>query len=587
MKFKNLAKYLQKLEDTSSRLQITDILSDLFKNSGKDEIDKVTYLILGGLVPEYRGIVFNIAEKLMLQIFANTYKKDLSEVKKLYKEKGDLGETVNLLALESETNDLKSELSINEVYEKLFAIAEDCGENSVERKIDKTSELFKSLDPLSCKYVARIPVGKLRLGFSDKTILDALSWMETGGKDKRKVLEQAYDVLPDVGSLARNVKKKGIDKTVSEIKPEVGVPILPMLASRLKSPKEMINKMKKVYVEPKFDGLRIQLHYKKEGLRDYKNQADKDKKLRNVLAFTRKPNEVSWMFPELSELGKHIKAKDVILDTEAIGVDESIKKMANFQTTMTRRRKHDIAETAKKVSIKFNVFDIMLKNGKSLVDNPYHKRRDVLAKTVKSGKLIEVVDFQETDSPEKISELMRKELGEGLEGIIVKKVNAKYISGRTGFRWVKMKEKESQKAKLADTLDCVVMGYYKGRGKRTAFGLGGFLVGIIDSEKVKSFTKIGTGLTDDQFKELKKRLTEVEVKDKPEEFADVDKTLKPDNWVKPSQVVEIAADEITKSPMHTSGFALRFPRLVKIRDDKNWTGATTLSEVRKLFKLQK
>lgn len=575
MKFSELSKYLQKLEDTSSRLKITEILSDLFKKTSKGEIDKVTYLILGGLAPEYKGIVFNIAEKMMLQVLANAYDKELSEVRKLYKEKGDLGGAAHELAKKTNKSKTKN-LLVVDVYKKLFEIAEDSGEASVERKVKKTSELMKNVDSLGAKYVARIPIGRLRLGFSDKTILDALSWMETGGKDKRKELERAYDVLPDVGLIAKNVKTKGIERTVEEIEPEVGVPILPMLAARLKSPSEMIEKMGKVYVEPKFDGLRIQLHFKKSKFEDGSS----------VKAFTRKPNEVSWMFPELIDLGKHLKAKEVILDTEAIGVDEGRKKLANFQTTMTRRRKHDIEETAKKVSIKFNVFDVMYKDGKNLVETPYSKRRQVLSNTVKSGKLIEIVDFEETSDPKKISELMQKELGEGLEGIIVKKADAKYISGRTGFRWVKMKEKESQKAKLADTLDCVVMGYYKGRGKRTAFGLGGFLVGIVDSGKVKSFTKIGTGLTDDQFKELKKRLTEVEVNEKPKEYKEVDKTLKPDNWVEPSLVTEIAADEITKSPTHTSGFALRFPRLVKFRDDKDWTGATTISEIKKLFKLQ-
>jgi DNA ligase 1 len=269
-----------------------------------------------------------------------------------------------------------------------------------------------------------------------------------------------------------------------------------------------------------------------------------------------------------------------------VGVDEKRKTMANFQTTMTRRRKYDIGEVSSNVSITFNVFDIMLKNGKGLVFLPYNERRKILAETVKSGKILKVVDYEITESPDRINELMKKELSEGLEGIIVKKFDAQYIAGRTGFRWVKMKEKESQKAKLADTVDCIVMGYFIGKGKRTSFGIGGFLVGVNDHGVIKTLTKIGTGLTDELFRELKRRLQDLEVKEKPKEYGEVSKTITPDVWVSPHLVVEIAADEITESDIASSGYSLRFPRLVKFRDDKDVETSTTLSEIKKLFKIQ-
>ena len=175
-----------------------------------------------------------------------------------------------------------------------------------------------------------------------------------------------------------------------------------------------------------------------------------------------------------------------------------------------------------------------------------------------------------------------------MEGVIVKKYDTAYIPGRTGWRWVKMKEEEAASGKLADTIDCVVMGYSAGRGKRVSFGLGQFLVGVLDPPAggmIKTVTKVGTGLTDEQFRELKKRLSGLEVKDKPKEYADVSKLLQPDFWVEPSLVVEIAADEITKSPNHSAGLALRFPRLVRFRDDKSPDQATTVAEVKKLYEM--
>ncbi len=585
MQFKELSPYLEKLEKTSSRIEITKILADLFRKCDVSEIDKTVYLLLGYLAPSYKGIVFNLAEKMMVRVLAKTYGVDQEIALKAYKDKGDIGDAAYTLG---KTVDKKGKnLSITEVFEGLSLIAKDAGFESQERKVDKMAALLNDLDPLSAKFVSRIPVGRLRLGFSDKTILDALSWMETGGKSGKAKLEEAYNILPDVGLLAKDVKEKGVDEASKNITPRLGVPILPMLAARLKSPTEMIDKMKKVFVEPKFDGLRIQIHFKRAGfkLTPMEIERGQDKK---VKAFTRNLNETSWMFPELTEIGKYLNADEVILDTEAVGVDSTRKTMANFQTTMSRRRKHDIEEMAAKVSITFNVFDIMYKDGDGLANLPYEDRRKILKGTVLSSKannLLQVVDYEITDDPVVINKWMEKELKDGLEGILVKRADSKYIAGRTGYRWVKMKEKESQKAKLADTVDLVIMGFTSGKGKRTVFGVGQFLGGVRSGEEFKTVTKIGTGLTDEQFRELKKRLTGLVTKEMPKEY-EVPKILTPDYWVIPEVVVEIAADEITKSPNHTSGYALRFPRLVKFRDDKSAQEATTIKEIENLFKLQ-
>jgi DNA ligase-1 len=212
------------------------------------------------------------------------------------------------------------------------------------------------------------------------------------------------------------------------------------------------------------------------------------------------------------------------------------------------------------------------------MNDGYLDRRKVLEDVVGNGKLFEIVDYIKTKDPEKITRLNKKYRSEGLEGIMVKKINGTYVPGRTGWRWVKMKEAESEHAKLADTVDAVVMGYTRGKGRRAEFGVGQFLVGIMDGEKIKTITKVGTGLTDKQFRELNKRLEKIRVSKKPKEY-EVNKILEPDFWVRPSQIVEIAADELTKSPSHTSGYALRFPRLVKFRDDKGVDQATSLEEI--------
>ena len=506
---------------------------------------------------------------MVVRILAQAYGKEISEVAKIYKEKGDLGDVAAGLAKKSAGN-----LSVNEVYDKLVAIAKDNGEGSQDRKIQSTAELLKNLDALSVRFVARVPVGRLRLGFSEKTVIDALrlASLAQGRGFSEKEIEDAYNIRPDIGYIAKLVK----EGSLKSAKPEVGVPVVPMLAQRLNSVTEMIKKMGEVSVEPKFDGLRIFIHFRKPNF---------------VKIFTRNMNSIPVStFPELAEVSKSIHADEVVLDTEAIGVDEKRGMFLDFQKTIQRRRKHNIAKNASEIPLQFQVFDMLLIDGKSLINTPYIERRKLLEKVVVSEKLLRIDENTITNDPEIIKKLHQKYLKMGLEGVVVKKANGFYVSGRTGWNWVKMKEEEGQSGRLSDTVDCIVMGYSVGKGKRSDFGIGQFLVGVKDPSTTlrasfKTVTKVGTGLTDEQFRELNSRLKKLSTKEKPKEY-EVHRDLTPDHWVIPSLVVELAADEITKSPKHTSGLALRFPRLVNFRDDKNPDQATTLSELRDLLELQ-
>lgn len=562
MGLNDFVKYLEKLEKTSSRLEITKILAELFKKSDPSEIDKVVYLSLGVLAPNYEGIILNLAEKMMLRVLSEAYNKSIDEVKVLYKKLGDIGNTAEELGKRQEVK-IKS-LTVTEIYEGLFSIAKDAGEGSQDRKIEKMANLLKQISSLSAKFIARIPVGRLRLGFSEKTVMDALSQVGQVTADK---IEVAYNIRPDIGYIAKLVKSNKLQ----EAKPEIGVPVVPILCQRLNSPTEMIKKMGEVSVEPKFDGLRIFIHYRRP---DY------------IQIFTRNMNSIPLdTFPELKEVGKFIKADEVILDTEAIGVDEKRQMFLDFQKTIQRRRKHDVGETANEIPLQFQIFDIILKDGKSYIDKPYLERRAELERTVTSGKLLRVDENTITKDPEIIRDLHKKYLKMGLEGVVVKKANSGYISGRTGWTWVKMKEVEGTRGKLSDTIDCVVMGYTSGKGKRVGFGIGQFLAGIRDGDVFKTVTKVGTGLTDEQFRELKTRLSRAQVKEKPKEY-EVDKGLYPDFWVVPEVVVELAADEITVSPKHTAGLALRFPRLIRFRGDRGASNITDITELKAIYELQ-
>jgi DNA ligase-1 len=619
MEFSRLSSYFLKLEQTASRNEMTEILAELFSRTSADEVDLVCYLSLGRLVPLYESLEFQLAEKMVIRVIGQAFEVGEDEVKADYKKVGDLGEVAQQLKVHAKGRAGKSprqragrqklkvkDLTILDVYRRLRKIAEESGEGSQQRKVDGLAGLLHLLDSLSCKYVVRMVLGRLRLGFSDVTILDGLSWMKVGDKSLRGVLEKAYFVHADIGDIAVLFKKKGVGG-LEKIEVKLGVPIMPALCQRLKSADEMIEKMGRVAVEPKYDGQRVQIHWRKEiprlpgsshrsrlarddtaGIKSLPAESKvKSKGEWRVRAFTRNLEEVSYMFPELNEIGQQIRAREVVLDSEAVGYDPKTRKILPFQQIITRKRKHAISKAAKDVPLRFFVFDILYKNGKSLLNVSLSKRVELLDEVIRGERILGKAERITTDDPEFLRKFHSKQLGAGLEGAVIKKWDDHYIPGRRGWSWVKFKEAEEKAAGLSDTLDCLVMGYNKGRGKRAEFGIGGFLVGVKRGEKYLTVSKIGTGLTDEQWREMRRRADKVAVSVKSKEYGLVNKALIPDVWVAPKIVVEIAADNITKSPVHAAGLALRFPRLVRFRDDKNPGQVTTAQEVKRLYKLQK
>jgi len=572
MKFQQLALFWQKLETTTSRNQMTVLLADLFKKASSQEIDKICYLSLGCLGPKFARLEFNLAEKMMVKILAQAFQVSENEIRKLFRKTGDLGEVASQLKMKNLKFKIKNQ-SVNQVYQKLWQIASEAGEGSVERKIKGMAKLLREVDSLSGRYLVRIPIGKLRLGFSDMTILDALSWMIAQNKSKREAIEAAYNVRADVGQIAKIVKRRGL-KGLKRVGISLGTPLMPALCQRLPTAEEMIKKMGKVAVEPKYDGQRLQLHY----------QVEKKK----VRLFTRNLEDVTSMFPDIVQaIFKEVKAKSVILDGEVIGFNPKTGKFLAFQETIKRKRKYGIAKKSKEIPLKVFCFDVLYKNGRSLLKVPFYQRRQILEKTLSpKNKTIVLSPQIVTDNPQVVRKYHDEQIKKGLEGAVLKKWKAAYDPGKRGYTWVKFKSEKGKKGGgLADTIDCVVMGYYQGRGKRAEFGIGAFLVGIRRNEQFLTLSKIGTGLTDKQWREMKKRCDQVKLEKKPEEYQ-VAKELIPDVWCQPAIVVEIEADNITQSPIHTAGFALRFPRLLRFRNDKSAFQATTLKEIKKLYQLQ-
>ncbi len=572
MKFSELSIYISSIEKTSLRNEMTRILSELFAKSNVREIRTLCYLLQGRVTPIYEPLEFGMADKFIIRAISNAYDVPIEKVLAEYKHHGDLG-----IVSQKLYNGKNNKLTITQVYDDLRAIAQLQGQGSQEQKIIHVATLLTQVDRLSARYIVRIPLDKLRLGFSDVTIIDALSMMLVGDKSLRERIEQSFNVYPDMGFIAKELKKNGING-LTHVHAKVGAPILSALCSRLPTADEMIEKMHTVSVEAKYDGVRVQIHYQRRG------GAGNSVK---VTSYSRNLEQTTGMFPELLTIGNQLRADDVILDAEAVGKDPKTGARLSFQDTIIRKRKHGIAKAQSAIPLTFFVFDILYKDGIDLLAKDLLTRRKILEDTIKKGKVLIVSAHIVTDSPDALRAYHDAQIAIGLEGVVVKKTDSPYEPGRKGFSWVKFKQEEGKTGKLTDTIDAVVMGYYKGEGKRSVFGIGAFLVGVKDKDTIVTLTKIGTGVTDEKWGMLKRLFRPIETKKKPKEYGDVSAMLLPDAWVSPKVVVEIAGDDLTRSPFHSAKYAVRFPRLVGVREDKGVVNATTTKEIASMFSLQR
>jgi DNA ligase-1 len=613
MKFGTLAQYYEKLEATSKRLELIDILASLFKEASNDEIGKIAYLLQGRVAPFFEPIEIGMAENMVAVSIARAYEKSKEEVIKLYRQRGNMGLAAQEFASKHQHG---GKFNVDQVFEELLKIANFSGEGTVEKKVSTFSELLKNLDPISVKHVVNIPLGTLRLGIGAPTILDSLSLAKHGDKSLRPTLEDAYNKTSDLGFVAETFFRKGIEE-VRKIKLIVGKPVRPALAERLPSADEAVKRLGQEFAaEPKFDGFRVQIHLDKSKKGFYQSakeiEAERvslfedskenpstgsgqalEKLPQSVRIFSRNLENMTHMFPDLIEgvLGE-VSAKSAILEGEAIAYNPQTEEFLPFQETTKRRRKYNVEEKAKELPLVMFAFDVLYLDGQDVTQKPYRERRKLLEKILNKGNaIIRLAEERILKNPKEIIEFFNEEITEGLEGLMLKKLDSPYIAGGRGFHWVKFKR--SQAGNLTDTVDCVLLGIYTGRGKRTEFGVGGLLVGVYDEKKDEfvSITRIGTGLTDDEFRHVHEISKKIRVDHKP---ARVNSDISPSYWVEPNVVLEIVADEITRSPIHTAGrdkegfgYALRFPRLVKFREeDKKAEDATTVEEVRELYKQQ-
>jgi DNA ligase 1 len=580
MEFANLARTFEELERTSSRLTMIELVTQLFRSIERpEEIQQVCYLMQGRVAPFYEVMEMGMADKSVTKSIALASHSTPEQIAALYATLGDLGLVADQVQREIR-HDL-TVLSVGEVFERLKAIAQTSGKGAVEHKSARLADLLTQVDSVSAKYVVRVLLGNLRMGIGDATVLEALAKARWNAAKKRKLLEGAYHKTSDLGLIARTLwEHPGEDDAelaIAALDVQVGKPVHSQLAERLPSAEAIITKMGTVVAQYKYDGLRAQIH--KDG--------------EHVTIFSRNLENQSHMFPELIEgTLRQERAESAILDAEALAYNATSEEFLPFQETTRRRRKHGIEAMAEQLPLKAFVFDILYKDGVSLLDTPLLERLKILEQTIRpADDILILTASREVQDAHELTLLFDEAISKGLEGLVVKKPESRYEAGARNFNWVKLKRHSA--GALNDTIDCVLLGYLFGRGKRAAFGAGSLLVGLYDPERdlFVTVTKIGTGLSDEQWRSIRERARGLEVAHRP---ARVSSLIEPSVWVEPQLVLEVLADEITRSPIHTAGkvgdepgYALRFPRLVSFREaDKQPEDATTVQELIELYNNQ-
>lgn len=491
----------------------------------------------------------------------------------IYRRTGDLGTTAETL-LRSRP---RRRLSVKEAYDALLAVAGTAGVGAVERKIDLLARLLGRADPAEARYLVRIAQGRLRLGVGDATVIEATAAAAFGDRRRKAIVERAYNVRSDLGEVVRLAFARG-SRGLERIAPRVGVPVRPALAQRLRSAGAIVERLGTVQAEPKYDGLRVQVHRKGD----------------RVWIFTRRLENVTAMFPELEAAARRqLRAREAILEGEAIAYDPRTGRFLPFQVTITRKRRHGVSEAARRYPLKLFAFDLLAIGGRDCLALPLRERRRRLVAALRAAPdaPVQVAEALVTDKVPELEAWYRTMLRRGLEGIVAKRPDAPYRAGARGFDWIKLKRVD--RSRLSDTVDLALVGYLRGRGKRAALGIGSLLAAVYDPEgdRFRTVAKIGSGPSDAEWRSLRAALDRRATPGPPRR---VDSRIVADVWSEPRMVVEVLADEITRSPRHTcgatgggTGYALRFPRMLGVRRDRAPEDATTEREILDLFRLQR
>ncbi len=573
MQYSELVKIYEKLESNSKRLSKTHYIAELLKKTPTEDLNVITLLVQGRIFPISSEEKIGVASQIVIKAISKSTGEDIKKIEQEFKKRGDLGKvTEELIKTKKQSTLFSHELSVKKIYNNLKKLTELTGTGSIDKKISLISELLTSAKPEESKYIVKTVLEQMRIGVGEGSLRDAIVWaffdkqieLKFDEKENKAthnekfneyidLVQGAFDLTNDFGEVAEIAKtkqEKGLEKTSIKI----GVPIKCMLAIKEETISLAFERVgKPAAVEYKYDGFRMQVH------------KDGDK----ITLFTRRLENVTTQFPDVVErVKKNIKAKQCILDCEAVGYDPKTLKYRPFQEISQRiRRKYDIEKLEKELPVELVCFDIFYYDGENILHETLEKRQKILKKIINNEKrkLIYVEQII-TDKEKDAEKFYKQSLKDGNEGVMFKSLNSPYKPGaRVGYM-VKYKP-------IMEPLDVVIIGGEWGTGKRAGY-LSSFIIAIKKGNEFLDIGKVGTG-----FKEVEK--------EHPLSLDNMTKLLKPFIIpskerivsIKPKVVIEVSYEEILKSTSYSSGYALRFRRVTALREDKPADEINDLKEV--------
>ncbi|WP_400207542.1 ATP-dependent DNA ligase [Candidatus Methanomassiliicoccus intestinalis] len=580
MQYGDLVKVYEAIESTASRLEMADILANLFRSSDCKQIRTIVYMTQGNIVPDFYPEKLGMADKLYLRALSMATGQKASKIKELWDKEGDTGKVTELVfANKSQTTLFSQDLTLERVHTALLKICRADGDGSQDLKMKLLADILHDAKPNEAKYIARLATGRMRIGIAAQTVIDALAIAFATKADKPDI-ERAFNITSDLGLVGETLCTEGLDG-VRNLKVHVGNPIRAMLAERLSSPEEILERLDgKAMFEYKYDGLRIQAHISPQEIKLY----------------SRRLEDMTGQFPDVAQaLREAFVGVDAIVEGECVPIDINTGEFLPFQEVSHRRgRKHALDEAIEDYPVRFHLFDCLYLNGEDLTLKSLPQRRESLSQCIQTTASVRLSEARIFSSAEEVQTFFLQALADGCEGLMAKSVgnDSIYRAGARGYLWIKYKKE--YRSEMNDTVDLVAVGAFYGRGKRGGT-YGALLMATYnpDNDMFETVCKLGSGFNDMDLATLPEKLNKTKIDAR---FTRVNSKLEADVWFEPALVLEVRGAEITLSPIHTcesgvvrddAGFAIRFPRFTgTVRVDKDARGATTSSEIMEMYRKQ-
>lgn len=534
MNFIQFAELCKTIEVIRGRLETIDLLSGVIQTVPADDLAIFTRMILGRPFPDWSPLKLGIGPNLVYEAVAYVAGRNREAVIRTLNSVGDLGKAVeDLLVSKSQTSFFAEDLTLREVYTSFETIAQSEGARSQKERLRIIQRLYSVASPLESRYITGILLDDMRIGVGEGTLRDAIAKAFAVPPSK---VEYAHQVLNDLGEVA--VRASRGEEALTEVRLRIFHPVRMMLA-RQGTISQVLSDAGSIAVEYKYDGARIQFH----------KQGDQGK------IYSRRLEDVTGSLPDVVGMLVAATDHDVVLDGEVIAIEHG--RPMPFQTVLKRfRRKHGVADAALATTLVPNIFDILYLDGEMLLSRPFSERREILVRVLGTYATPQLI----SDDLSAIESYYHQALDDGHEGVMLKLPGSQYTPGMRGKDWVKIKPE-------VDTLDLAIVGAEWGEGKR-AHVYGSFLVGARDDDQLIPVSRVATGLSDENLTWLFEVLRDSVIHTEGKMV-----------YFEPRLIIEVGFSEIQQSPQYEGGYALRFPRFIQVREDKDIREANTLDDI--------